>query len=98
MRTVGFDKDKFDKIKENSTDILEALVIRELQNLASEPVLNGKQIIALERLGNLLLKKKSSDREETLLLHKLNNGKALEITQDDIAGLIESLKGGSDGG
>jgi len=93
MRTVGFDRDKFEKIKDSSTDILEAILIRELQNLASEPVLNAKQIISLERLGGLLLKKKAGDREETLLLHKLNNGRALELSQEDIKGLIESLGG-----
>ena len=93
MRTVGFSNktDDFEKMKQASTDMLEALVVRELQNLAVNPELNGKQIIALERLGNLLLKKKASDREETILLSKLNGGKKLEISDEELAGLLGSL-------
>lgn len=100
MRKVGFDNsnEEFKKMKEASTDLLEAIVVRELQNLAVSPELNGKQIIALERLGGLLLKKKKQDLEETLVLAKLNGGKQLQISDEELKGLLGSLESGDTDG
>ena len=100
MRKVGFDNsnEEFKKMKEASTDLLEAIVVRELQNLAVSPELNGKQIIALERLGGLLLKKKKQDLEETLVLAKLNGGKQLQISDEELKGLLGSLESGDNDG
>jgi hypothetical protein len=52
-------------------DYLEALVVRELTNLAKVPQLTSKEIISLERLGAMLCRISADRREETMMLVKL---------------------------
>jgi len=92
MRTIDYSKEQVEAVKKNSTDLAEMIIVRELQNLAGKPELNSKDIISLERLVSVLLKKKAGDREETLLLSKLNGNKALpELDQEQLKALLEGL-------
>jgi hypothetical protein len=46
----------------------------------------------------LLLKKKKQDLEETLVLAKLNGGKQLQISDEELKGLLGSLESGDTDG
>lgn len=70
MRTIS-QNSKMTLSGSTPIDFLESLIVRELTNLAKRPELTSKEIISLERLGQMLCRISADRRDETMMLVKL---------------------------